>query len=79
MPLYQNKVNCSAFDIEMIFILMQVKLIYTRKVVHLASFWKWGFLELVGGLFPFLDPRRKLGRVNFRKDFWDCYWEQEIK
>ena len=21
--------------------------------------------------------RRKLGRVNFRKDFWDCYWGQE--
>jgi len=20
-----------------------------------------------------LKPRRKLGRVNFRKDFWDCY------
>ena len=33
------------------FILMQVKLIFTRKVVHLASFWKWGFLELVSGLF----------------------------
>ena len=28
------------------FILMQIKLIFTRKVVHLASFWKWGFLEL---------------------------------
>ena len=20
-----------------------------------------------------LDTRRKLGRVDFRKDFWDCY------
>ena len=28
------------------FILMQIKLIFTRKVVHLASLWKWGFLEL---------------------------------
>ena len=28
------------------FILMQTKLIFTRKVVHLVSFWKWGFLEL---------------------------------
>ena len=47
-PLYQNKVKCSAFDMEMvlIFILVQVKLISTRKIVHLASFWKWGFLEL---------------------------------
>ena len=29
---------------------MQVKLIFTRKVVRLASFWKWGFLELGSGL-----------------------------
>ena len=45
-PLYQNEVKCSAFDREMIFIAMQVKLIFTRKVLHLASFWKWGVLEL---------------------------------
>ena len=25
------------------FILMQIKLVFTRKVVHLASLWKWGF------------------------------------
>ena len=49
----KNEVKYSALDTEMvlIFILMQVKLIFTRKVVHLASFWKWGFLELGGGLF----------------------------
>ena len=29
-----------------LFILVQIKLIFARKVVHLASFWKWGFLEL---------------------------------
>ena len=34
----------------MIFILMQIDLISTRKVVHLASFWKCGFLELGSGL-----------------------------
>ena len=28
------------------FILMQIKLIFTTKSVHLASFWKWGFLEV---------------------------------
>ena len=28
---------------------MQIKLIFTRKFVHLASFWKWGFLELGSG------------------------------
>ena len=32
------------------FILMQIKLIFTRKVVHLASFWKWRFLERGSGL-----------------------------
>ena len=26
-----------------------------------------------------LETRRKLGRVNSRKDFWDCYWGQEQK
>ena len=34
-----------------IFILIQIKLIFTRKVAHLASFWKWGFLELGSDLF----------------------------
>ena len=32
------------------FILMQIKLIFTRKVVHLASVWKWGFLQLGSGI-----------------------------
>ena len=27
---------------------------------------------VVHGLFAALETRRKLGRVNFRKDFWDC-------
>ena len=31
-------------------ILMQIKLIFTRKAVNFASFWKWGFLELGSGL-----------------------------
>ena len=30
---------------------MQIKLIFARKVVHPASFWKWGFLEFGSGLF----------------------------
>ena len=47
---YQNEVKCSAFDMKMIFILVQIKLIFTRKVVRLASIWKWGFLELGSGL-----------------------------
>ena len=32
------------------FILMQIKFIFTREVVLLASFWKWGFLEFGSGL-----------------------------
>ena len=32
------------------FILMQIKLIFTRKVVHLASFWKREYLELGSAL-----------------------------
>ena len=46
---------------------MEVKLIFTTKVSHLASFWKWDFLELGNGLlgretmaratkFPLLTP-----------------------
>ena len=40
-PQYQNEVKCSAFDMD----LMQIKLNSTRKLVHLASFWKWGILS----------------------------------
>ena len=34
---------------------MQTKLVFTRKVVHLASLWKWGFLELGSGLFTTIN------------------------
>ena len=55
------------------FILMQIKLIFIRKVVHLASFWKWGFLELGSGLLRLGDKRdeeltwvkKKLPEFNF--------------
>ena len=50
-PLYQNEVKYSAYDMEMMeIILMQIKFIFLRKVVHFASFWKWGFFELGSGL-----------------------------
>ena len=39
----------------MIFIRMQIKLILTTEVVHLASFWKREFLELENGLLELLD------------------------
>ena len=38
-------------------IMMQIKLFFTTKVSHLASFWKRDFLELGNGLFPY--PLRK--------------------
>ena len=37
-PLYQNELKCSAFDIEIIFRFHANIIIFTRKVVHLASF-----------------------------------------
>ena len=50
-PPYQNEVKCSAFDMEMIFYSHASKTRFHKKGVHLASFWKWGFLELGSGLF----------------------------
>ena len=47
--LYQNEVKCSTFDMEMIFHSHASKTHFHKKVVHLASFWKWGFLELRSG------------------------------
>ena len=55
--LFQSEANRKAIDMKMIFILMQIKLTFTKKVLHLASFWKWEFLELVIGLFKTLYLR----------------------
>ena len=30
----------------------------------------------MAGKYASLETRENLGRVNFRKDFWDCYWLQ---
>ena len=37
-PLYQNEVKCSAFDMALILLPHAMKTIFTRKVLHLASF-----------------------------------------
>ena len=51
---FKTRVAAQSLIRKSFFILMQIKLIFTRRVVHLASFWKWGFLELGSGLFgPF--------------------------
>ena len=53
-PLYQNEVRRSTFDMVMIFILMQIKLISTRNVEHLTSFSYRGPGELGNGLLRYL-------------------------
>ena len=47
---FKTRVGAQPLIWKSFFILMQIELIFTRKVVHLASFWKWGFLELGSGL-----------------------------
>ena len=42
--------------------MMQIKLIFTTKVSHLASFWKWDFLELGNGVLLYLGFADKTGR-----------------
>ena len=40
---------------KLFFILMQIKLIFTTNVLHVASCWKWEFLELGNGLLKGVD------------------------
>ena len=49
-PLFQSEVKWEAIDVKMIFTLKQISLIFTRKVLHWASFWKWEFLKLGNSL-----------------------------
>ena len=49
---------------------MQMKVIITKKVLHLASFWNWEFLELENGLWPkqlLLNQVHKLDKVKALK------------
>ena len=48
---FRTRIGAQPLIWKSFFILMQIKLIFTGKVVRLASFWKWGFLELASGLF----------------------------
>ena len=54
-PLFQIKAKCKVTD-------MKMKLILTRKVLHLAVFWRWEFLELGNGLEATL--RRRVMQIN---------------
>ena len=53
---FKTRVGAQPLIWKSFFILMQIKLTFTRKVVHLASFWKWGLLELGSGLFLKYNP-----------------------
>ena len=46
------------------FILMQIKLIIARKVLNLASVWKWEFLELANWPVCRLFPSNSVSRSN---------------
>ena len=79
-PLFQSNSKCKATDMKMIFILMQIKLIFTRRVLHLALFWKWEVLELRNRPF-FIEHRLECCRVTFnyitiRLCFQNCWKSQ---
>ena len=46
----QARLSAKPLTWKWVLIMMQIKLIFTTKVSHLASFWKWDFLELGNGL-----------------------------
>ena len=48
---FKTRVRAQPLIWKSFFIFMKIKLIFTRKVVHLASFWTWGILEPGSGLF----------------------------
>ena len=63
---FKTRVGAQPLIGKSFFILMQIKLIFSRKVVYLASFWKWGFLELGSGLFvSFHQPRNVIQKCHF--------------
>ena len=51
---FKTRVGAQPLIWKWFIILLQIKLIFTRKVVHLASFWKWRFVELGSG--PLVSP-----------------------
>ena len=86
---FKTRVGAQPLIWKSFFIFMQIKLIFTRKVVHLASFWKWGFLELASGLFGppckglqdifrFWIPCRRF-RTDFAPSVWTfCRWVVDV-
>ena len=54
------KAKLSAKPLIWRWVLFSTKLVFTRKVLHLTSFWKWEFLELVNGLFSLFLREKKI-------------------
>ena len=48
---FKSRVSAKPPMWKLFHILIQIKLIFTRKVLHFTSFWKWEFLELGNSLF----------------------------
>ena len=75
-PLFQSEAKCEAIEMTAT-LLMQIKLIVTRKVLPLCSFWKWEFLELGSGLFTTavsLDVRNQ-AKLTTREQLDNCQFD----
>ena len=48
---YEDNLSAQLIIRKWVFILMQIKLVFSRKFLHVASFWKWEFLEHGNGLY----------------------------
>ena len=49
-PPFQSEAKCKVIDMKIIFYSNTNKTTSTREVFHMASFWKWEFLELGNGI-----------------------------
>ena len=67
-PLFRSEVTCEVIDMKIIFSLMQITLIFTRKVLHWASFWKWEFVKLGNGLCPVGFLKAARWRTGFKSE-----------
>ena len=47
---FKTRLSAKPLTWKLFLITMQIKLIFTTKISHLASFWKWDFLELGNSL-----------------------------
>ena len=50
----------------------------SNRMIQLAVLWARN-AQPQNGQFATIETTRKLGRVNFRKDFWDCSYGQGKK